>query len=167
MEARQVLEPTRAGDAICVVTDGFDNVSRISTHEAKKAFTGQDVRLVGFLVGYGTPNWTFVPEVAIPEALNTLVTISGGSMPSLFLDTGRGEYRMPPLEPKLTDEQRRAILSDARQVAERISESYQLTVTLPERLAKPQPWKLEVLNSKGKKDGGVELFYPRHFAACN
>jgi len=73
---------------------------------------------------------------------------------------------MSALEPKLNDENRRAILSSARQMAEQISEAYQLTLTLPERLSKPQRWRLEVVNSKTKRDERKQPVCPSRLGAC-
>lgn len=71
-----------------MVTDGADNASKTSPHEATEAFTGQNVRLFVFLIRTAAPAGRPVLEV-VPKEHNTLVNSTGGSMPRFFLDTSR------------------------------------------------------------------------------
>ena len=165
MEAHRWLGPVHSTDVICVVTDGIDNASKTKPQEVIKALLARDTRLFGFLIDV-SPVAFDSEEVWRPRTLEDLVGATGGSAPSLFYQISHSPGTVSP-EAKLTDQQRQFILSYARSAAQEISEFYKLNVKLPARLTKPEQWELEVVDSNGKKDEHMQLFYPHRLAACD
>jgi len=150
LEAVHLLEPGRLGDAICLVTDGEDNMSKSRPSEVRQALLTQGVRLFGLLfLEVGFPSRHLDAEGYGPEDLKGLVVDSGGSFMALF---------NPDVQ---------AMLPFSRRLGWEISEFYELHLTLPEPLGKPRNWKLEVVDPDGEVNRHLEIAYRRKLAACS
>jgi len=165
MEARHLLEPVHPTNAFFLVTDGADDASKTLPQELQKALLSQNARLFGFLIDV-SPIDPDVEGGLGPGTLKDLVDVSGGSMTSLFYQISRSPGFTPDL-PRVTEQQRQVMLSRARHFAQVFSENYIVNMRLPERLAKPERWRLDIMNSSGEKDENVHVLYPRQLAACN
>jgi hypothetical protein len=148
-----------------LVTDGADDASKTLPQEMQKALLSQNARLFGFLIDV-SPKGPDVEGGWGPGTLQDLVDVSGGSMTSLFYQISRSPSFTPD-QPRVTEQQRQVMLSHARHFAQVFSENYIVNMRLPERLAKPERWRLDVVNSSGEKDENVHALYPRQLAACN
>ncbi len=75
LAATKLLEPARSGDAIYVITDGWDNTSHISGTNTRKLLLQSRIRLFVFLLAEPLP---FQPEESRPDSLMELARATGG-----------------------------------------------------------------------------------------
>jgi Mg-chelatase subunit ChlD len=169
MQALRFLEPARRGDAICILTDGLDNASTSRPRDVREALSASGARLFNLLVSdmaWFGPHAHATEEIGQLEKLQPLVAASGGD--SLATGTNDNPVLSDPNYPRaITGDRRQAILSFARLVAQEIGEFYDLEIKLPSPLTKPQGWKLEVVDARGKTNNRLRVLYPRQLAACD
>jgi hypothetical protein len=135
------------GDAICLVTDGVDNVSTQTASEVETAVARAGLRLfvvwitpmegytaVGTEIRYGRPS---------TERTDRIAETSGGFVlrPRSYKPDQVGK-ELAPLRSRLTY-------------------VYRLDLEFPETINKPRKWKLEVVDANGKKRRNVAVSYPR------
>ena len=157
-----LLHPPQSHDIIYAVTDGGDNVSKVSFARVKERLLSAQVHLFAFAVAYPLVG----PLAGQPglEELRELVNVTGGNMFTL---------RPGPLDLPFTetywrsDEVRNAILTNNRQLCQQMGEYYRLEIRLPLVVDKPRNWKLEVLDASGKVRRDVEVLYPRRLIPCS
>ena len=75
LAATKLLEPTRAGDTIYVITDGWDNNSHISGADTRKLLLQSRIRLFVFLLAEPL---SFHSEALGPDSLMELARATGG-----------------------------------------------------------------------------------------
>ena len=75
LAATKLLEPTRSGDAIYIITDGGDNSSQISETGIRKLLLQSRIRLFVFLLAEQSP---FQPEESRRDYLMELSRATGG-----------------------------------------------------------------------------------------
>lgn len=75
LAATKLLEPTRAGDAIYIISDGGDNASNISDTETRKLLLRSRIRLFVFLLA---EPMIFAQERSEPDSIVRLARATGG-----------------------------------------------------------------------------------------
>ena len=155
----RLLDAGTAGDVIYVVTDGrqmgFEEDPRMGLVE--RTLLGSAVRL--FATRFGVSEGL---AVFASGRLEELVKTTGGNT-VLFESTGgtvdADEYRYGA-------EESAAVAARASRLYEQMLESYRAGVGLPQAADKARGWKLEVVDSRGKRRKDVEVTYPRKLVPC-
>ncbi len=186
VEAVELLAPVRSGDAIYLITDGFDTFSRAKDEEVEAALVGSGARL--FVAVF--PDWA-VPGLFIEMRRGTLemptvilLPPASLSVPSPGLGESGGAVRLRALvdasgglgmaasargtAPRFdyTEKQRGWFFLQAQLLYMAMGEFYRLTVELPEEPDRVREWKLEVVGADGKKLKDAYIVYPRKLAPC-
>ncbi len=157
-ESRKLLNNPETGDAIFVMSDGGDNLSKNHSKSVITSAGASGIRLFvaplqifQFLrLGERLNFWqrsAIQAAQAQMSALEEAVEATGGWT---FAATGR---RTTDAELNL---QRRIV-----QVAHR------LTIELPEAVDRPRDWELEITNVSAAVKKDLELVYPRQLVPCN
>lgn len=145
----------RPGDSIFAITDGRDNMSSTLFDSVKRAILLRGVRIFQFEFN--------------PGVVPTLEERSGGSDMRDLVEASGG-YAVTADEPLKAPASGIALngTSDAElQFALQMRQLlayYEVEVELPERLNKPQGWKLQ---AKSPTVGTLQVFYPRTLMPCS
>ncbi len=144
--AADLLGAPMPGDAVYVVTDGGDNVSKTHPADVKSKFLSRNIRLFVFLVPshMSTPN-----EVAsLPDFLD-LGTESGGSVLDLTAFSSRTNLN--------------AALD---RVYDEMANFYLLRLSISGRWTKRERLRINVIDSDGKKRKGVDTSVQQLLMPC-
>jgi len=188
MEATRLLTPSRTGDAIYLITDGYDTFSRAKDEEVEAALLGSGARLFAVVLPdwagpslfvetpqgpAGMPSFILLPlttALTVPAprlgesggavALRALVDASGG----LGMTAGAVGTSAPRFD--YNEKQRGWFFSQAHLLYGAMGEFYRLDVELPEEPDRLREWRLEVVGADGKKLKDVYTVYPRKLAPC-
>ena len=157
LEAVSLLEPTRLGDSVYVVTDGWDNASRSRSKDAERMLLQHGIRLFGFVLSD--------PRFDMTLDLVPLVRTSGGNSFNF------NPYRRWVIRPvsqwySLSEEEELALAVVLRRVYAQMAEFYRVEVELPQEVDKPRKWRLEVVDAHGKKRKDLTVVYPRKLMPC-
>lgn len=152
----ELLKPTKAGDALFVVSDGgADNASRTPVKDVRQAVFCSEAR-VYFLylldpdrVGRGTEGYGQHLGQELAEGSGGAVLIPRGH-PAQYLGK----------------KQQEEMASALRWLYEQIQSFYVVEVELPAPVDKTRDWTLEVVDAAGKKRKDARVVYPRRVAAC-
>ncbi len=82
VQARRQFVPGQFSDAICVITDGHDNSSKIDADVVRKELQAQNVRLFGFVIEAVSAR-TVEDEGPSPSTFRHLALATGGNVISL------------------------------------------------------------------------------------
>lgn len=134
------------GDAICVISDGGNNTSKISRHQAERILVANGVRLFAIYLPDARPTREQSPEEAEgPFNLSDLAETSGG--------LGCVVQASIPSKPRLSPNHWSESIFHVPQAFEQlIMQGYNLEFALPTAFRKPERWKLEVVDASGKVD---------------
>jgi hypothetical protein len=144
----------RMGDSIFLVSDGGDNLSDVSESKAEKLLMERGIRLFALLpkAERGGPS---PQESGRAASLTEPVVNTGGYGLNLlyFPPKTKGDAAVK------SDSVETALRMEIRQIQtfERVE------IELPERIQKPQEWKLK---AKGLSDAPTFVAYPHTLAAC-
>lgn len=144
----------RSGDAVCLISDGWDNASQISLQQTERILLANEVRLFAVVV----------PGLRIPRGLTPEGNWGPGIMRHLAETSGGVQYILQPSSPF----ERRLPPADWPETTSHvppafdqvITRGYQLDISVRRAVRKPERWKLEVVDSKGKVDHHHFLAYP-------
>jgi Mg-chelatase subunit ChlD len=164
--AVDLLRPSQPGDAIFLVTDGGENVSKERDREVKDALVRSQARLFTFLTLELLPVGRPLESVNGPEVLQDWARSTGGD---LFYYPPRQRLSpnlVPDAELEMRAENPKLIPEAARLLAEEMSEVFAVHIKLPEPIEKPRDLKLEIVNALGKKHPPVRIVYPHKLAPC-
>jgi von Willebrand factor type A domain len=156
LTAKKSLEPVRQGDAIYVVTDGGENASRDKSSMVERILEDSGLRLFVFIL---TGPHLFPPEEGLgPRELLDLTRNTGGSFVSVH----------PNALNTITynDQVASGVRTYTQVIEAEISNYYVLIVQLPNGLNKPEPWKIEVVDTQGHTRKNVTVTYPHKLAIC-
>lgn len=179
----KAMEPAHVGDAIYVITS---NADRLFFENLTKEESATVAQLETELNSSGVRVFTLILEaipslrwdVILPDdnrittphsptgtaAFAELIRVSGG----LGLDWYPGSKSVsfgPSFD--YDNAMRAAIRESARGFQAVIDNFYVVTVTPPERSSVPEEWKLEAVDSQGKKLKGATLAYPSKIPGCS
>lgn len=157
-EGLALLELPRVGDAVCAITDGHDNASRINFPEVRRRFLSAGVRLFCFFVRDSSLSRarTIIGEPFRLEDLAGLVQATGGDFASI-------EVISPPSLPKWDHT---AVESGTTILAREMMEFYRVGLRLPQPLDKVRDLKFQVLDESSKKSSHLRIIYPQRLAPC-
>lgn len=146
MYSATLLQPSMPGDAVYVISDGFDNSSHAILSEVNREFLTRRIRLFAFKLADSLPiGWKAEDDSLLQELART----TGGSV--VEFDGG---------------EQRDRLIKALASEFDEIVHFYDLEVELPNRLNKEHRWDLQVLDDNGKRRNDVQVFYPQKLLPC-
>ena len=153
VEGIRLLEPPTVGDAMYVIGDGGDNKSQTRYRAMEQMLFASGIRMFAFgifdpIAERGMPELVWGPSMLHDTAVNTAgawIAVEG---------IGFNEEKLKELG------------AIARRMYEQMAEFYRVDMELPVGVSKPQGWKLEVVDSKGKRRKDVEVIYPRKLVPC-
>lgn len=161
--ALDLLRPAQFGDAIFLVSDGYDSSSTLSDSQLKKALDGTGVRVFALAP---VDHLMISSHVTIelpggPEWLRGLVTTTGGDFTILVYGTDTADGTG-----NLTKSGEQIMQFATVGFANEITGFYRVTVKLPETLNKPRDWEFKVVDANGKVNNHWRIIYPHQLAAC-
>jgi hypothetical protein len=151
--AREMLEPSRTGDVIYLVSDVLLARSR-ETQEFEAKLRGDGVRLFVFRVFERRMVNFANDEIA------RLVEATGGNGARAVLGE-RFRDRAVYLKPDI-----RGVPASVVKLYQQMGEFYRVEVELPEALKSAQEWVLEAVGDDGKRMKDVSVVYPRRVGPC-
>ncbi|HMD86616.1 MAG TPA: vWA domain-containing protein [Terriglobia bacterium] len=163
--ALAMMKSPRVGDAICLVSDGGDNASQSNRSRVKALLESSAIRLYAFLPALQySPSRT--SEDDISSQLHGLASATGGDF-RMFGPGREGSFSDPfPRSYAGIGGDRKEITLAARRFHDEFFSFEKLTVRLPEPLAKPHEWKLDVVDASGQRIKHLQVFYPQRLAPC-
>lgn len=166
--AIDLLRPHQPGDAILLVTDGGENVSKESDRDVKEALLQSQTRLFVFLLLDRLPIGLMSPrEPSGPGILQNWSESTGGDSYLYPSIPGLSAYLVPEGELEMRARGPKLISETARALADEMSQFYALRIKLPESPKKPTEFKLEIVGALGKKHPPVRVIYPHKLASCH
>jgi hypothetical protein len=157
------LDPPQPGDAIFAVTDGGENSSKARFGQVANPLRASGVRLYTFLLPETVP-------LEGRENLLEMVRESGGFEVELYpspIPVGAPpavDLRAEMLARKVAydDRVKSVVRASAYAFNQQIRSFYLLTLSLPDKLAKPRDWNLELVDQRGRNGKDAILTYPGH-----
>jgi len=164
-DALAMMKSPRVGDAICLVTDGGDNASQSNRSRVKALVESSNIRLYAFLPAMQYSD-SRISREDITSELRDLAYATGGDF-RMFGPGREGSFSDPfPRSYAAIGGDRKGITLAAQRYRNEISSFEKLTVRLPEPLAKPREWKLDVVDASGQRIKHLQVFYPQRLAPC-
>jgi len=180
-ETIQDMGAIQPGDSIYIVTDGYDYTQASEASRAASELQSNGIRLFAFLLNdlvnanNGLPptgglpvnpsGGGVQPPPIIPQQLADVVRASGG-MGLIWYPGGRRSNSWSIQGYDYDNTTREAIRTAARTIAQAITTFYILTVSPPAGSHGLGDWKLEVVDTQGKKRKDVILAYPSKLSGC-
>jgi hypothetical protein len=167
ISALVLLEPPRLGDAICLVSDGVENASQSNRSTVEILLESAGVRVYAFL-----PIWQNDSPVARSSdhqgasEMHDLATATGGDLLVYVPDLIKHFSMSTPELFAVTESDREDIAHASQDFYREVSSFIKLNVMLPQPLAKPLHWNLELLDASGRPNKHVQLLYPQRLAPC-
>ena len=167
LEALSLLQPAHSGDAICLISDSYDNASETRQSQMNQALLTSGVRLFGFApLDRRESGGSSVPMSRLgPGQVRELTETTGGSFYAFTALWDRIGFSAPG-QVQLSPQDREALLSASQVLSFELSEFYRLQIALPEVPDKARRWTLELVDSGGKRNPHFQLVYPRLLANC-
>ena len=157
-KALDLLSPAQPGDSIYLITDGGDNHSKHKLWQLREALTASGTRLFAFLLldpmaGGDGPD---------AQDFRTLANDSGGAVAKFGVQHRVIGFPQWDLEPRT----RAAISLGAEVLYRQMENTYRLELELPSVLSKVQKWKLDIVDTQGRKQKDVDVIYPHELFPC-
>lgn len=167
LSALTVLKTPKVGDAICLVTDGGENASQSRKSRVEALLESAGVRVYAILLTWDTGSRALTAEEALgPSELRDLTSATDGAL-LLFVPGQVRNLSMPTTPPfGVSDSDRKELAAASEIFLHEISIFDVLNVRLPERLAKPRDWNLDVVDASGRRNKDVQVLYPHRLAPC-
>ena len=146
--ALQILGPHAAGDVIVVVSDGRDNLSKLSMDEVQADLLRTGVPLLAIFIA--NPNPPPTVERPDPQDLARLAAVTGGA-------TAVGDERLAGVFPLSTSQ------LQPNQLIPLLAHQYELEMETPP-IQKPEKWDLKSNSQPGGRK--LDLLYPRSLFPC-
>ena len=157
-KALDLLSPAQMGDSIYLITDGADNHSKHKLWQLREALTTSGTRLFAFLLldpmaGGNGPD---------AQDFRTLANESGGAVARFGVQYRVIDTPQWDLQPRT----RAAISLGAEVLYRQMENTYRLELELPAVLNKAQKWKLDVVDTQGRKHKDIDVIYPHKLFPC-
>jgi len=151
-------------DAVVLITDGGDNASRMTGKELKKVVAASDARIFAFLF-LDRAGPTTTEEAEAPQFLGDLVEFSGGID---FLPL-QWDLRTTGKPARLDDASARRITAFLQLLKNAIDNPTLVHISWPQGVQPKgkNPFKIELMDEKGKKIGNHRLAYSRRTPHCS
>ena len=152
----QLFHQPGPGDAIVVITDGGDNVSKTTRHSVLEELRAAGVRFYSLLMAH----YSIIPEDFDGE----------NWLDEAARDTG-GEtiYDIRTTNPALrTNPRWKMGMNDALLIFWQgtILHEYSISLKVPAEIRTPRKWKLEIADKNDKRLKHAAIYYPRYLAPC-
>ncbi len=163
VEGLGMLDPPQPGDALCIISDGGDNASKVRESLAKRSAFSSGMRIFSILISDPLPIRGRTPEEA--SGLDLLASLSdhtGGTM--VEFDQGNmdwldGEWARK--HPEKAQGFREDFFAPLEVMARDMNACYRLEIELAEKIQAPCKWKLQLVDpATGKPDRLLVLRYP-------
>jgi Mg-chelatase subunit ChlD len=147
----KLLQPPELGDVIYIISDGEENASKIHRSDVENKLLAQSIRLFAFIL---QPNhYLATPEEEVgPSLLAELTQATGGAV---------------------VDEDSEAAIDDRPELGailqrgyRQMAHFYDLQLSIPDRPAKKERLRLDIIDQDGKKRKDVSVSYPQYLVAC-
>jgi hypothetical protein len=147
-----LLQPTELGDVIYIISDGGENASKAHRSDVESKLLAQGIRLFAFILQ--PKHYLATPEEAAgPSLLSELAQMTGGTV---------------------LDEDSAASLDAPQQLSviihrgyDQMAHFYDLQLSIPDRRAKRERMRLEVVNQDGRKRNDVSVTFPQYLLPCS
>lgn len=169
MEALNALKPAHPGDAIYIITDGWDTGGVGERSQTVAKLQSNSVRLFAFLLTNAAtgplpdePDW-----IAEPTHLDEMARATGGLAFRLKEETAGKGWAGSGFFPSYSEQHSATFLrSTGRWVEGAMSDFYVLTVNAGP-FPNQQNWKLEIVDAQKKERKDVVLAYPNTIDGCS
>jgi hypothetical protein len=156
VSALALLKTPSVGDAICLVSDGGENASHTDWFRVKARLVSSGIRLYAFApIWHRNPNSRTTVEADGLLELRDLAAVTGGD----FLQFELGEFGVNIIGKEDFAHVRQGFYSE-------VFSFIKLSMRLPEPLAKPVHWNLDVVDASGRPNRHAQLHYPQRLAPC-
>lgn len=152
----------RPGDAVYLITDGGDNMSKVRPRQIENSFLEKGIRLFAFLIVSGALS----PGVLMPDetdVVKRLTESTGGNYMALIgvrPRAGQPNFRM-------SEQQKVELAYGAQALYAQMKEFSWLQVSLRSPVDKTRDWNLELSHARDKSHKDLRLFYPHKLIACD
>lgn len=151
------MPPAEVGDSMYVIGDGGENASRTRYGDMERQLFVSGIRLYAFgLFDPRVEPWVPLPRPLFSPPPNYRLQATAARTGGGWID----------VEVFAVDERLKELGVATRQLYEQMGDFYRLEVELPQGSDKPRDWKLEVVDSRGKRRKDLEVVYPRKLAPC-
>lgn len=147
----KLLQPAEVGDVVYIISDGGENASKVRRSDVENRLLAEGIRLFAFILQPKTPFAT-PEEAAGPNLLSELTQVTGGMV--VDEDSAAALNARPRLS---------AILQRGYV---RMAHFYNLELSIPNRWAKKQRLRLDIVDQDGKKRQDVNVSYPQYLLPC-
>jgi hypothetical protein len=147
----KLLQPAGLGDTIYIISDGGENASKVRRSDVENKLLAQGIRLFAFILQPKAPFAT-PEEAAGPNLLSELTQVTGGAV------IDEDSEAALDARPKLS-----AILYRGY---DQMAHFYDLELAIPNRRAKKERLRLEVVDQDGRKLKDVIASYPQYLLPC-
>jgi hypothetical protein len=143
------------GNSVYLISDGFENASKVLRAEVRREFLVKGIRI-----------YTFCLQLQAPPMLNYDELGTGAGLLKELSDLTGGEALIPQLNFSEAGQDR--LGSELQKLYQEMTEFYELQLDVPgELLGKGQRWDLEVLDRNGKRRKDLRVVYPRQLTSCS
>jgi hypothetical protein len=147
----KLLQPAEVGDVIYIISDGGENASKTHGSDVESKLLAQGIRLFPFILQ--PKQYLATPEEAAgPSLLSELAQATGGTV---------------------VDEDSAASLDNPQQLSaiihrgyDEMAHFYDLQLSIPDRWAKKQRLRVEIVDQDGKKRKDLSVSYPQYLLPC-
>jgi hypothetical protein len=147
----KLLQPTALGDVIYIISDGGENASKVHRTDLENKLLAQGIRLFAFILQPKAP-FSTPEESAEPSLLAELAQVTGGAV---------------------VDEDSEAALDDRPKLSAilqrgygQMAHFYDVQLSIPDRGAKKERLRLEIVDQDGKKRKDLSVSYPQYLLPC-
>jgi len=147
----KLLQPIAFGDVIYIISDGGENASKVHRADLENKLLAQGIRLFAFILQPKAP-FSTPEESAEPSLLGELAQVTGGAV------VDEDSEAALDARPKLS-----AILQRGYG---QMAHFYDLQLSIPNRGAKKERLRLEIVDQDGRKRKDVSVSYPPYLLPC-
>jgi len=163
-EAAKIFGAPTSGDTIYIISDGGDNRSRTLMRGVLEALTGSGIRLFAAVFAGPVGIRRRTPEeLEAPGMMKEAVHTAGGTL--LFDPESPGGY-YSDLDMVGTNGKPTRFAVDLNRQVSQIVNFYQLEISFPEPIHKPQSWRLQIVRDGQSSNERLQLIYPTLLMPC-
>lgn len=157
----QILGGDNHYDAMVLFTDGGDNASKTKDGALRKMVESSDVRIFAFL--FVDDNFATPEEAQGSSAVKELVNLSGG----IALLPWQWDWRQRGNPPRLNQASEKRVAASLELLTRAIDAPTMVSISWSGgvRLKGSNPFKIQVIDERGKKVDGDLVAYPHHISA--
>jgi|HubBroStandDraft_5_1064220.scaffolds.fasta_scaffold37927_1 Mg-chelatase subunit ChlD len=146
-----LLHTPEIGDAVYIITDGFENSSKAHKRDVENKFLARGIRLFAFVLYDEHEGLPANPDES-PALLSELAEVTGGLV--VDADTERSPNALERLKAEL------------HIAYDQMAHFYNLQLAIPSPWAKKEHLQIEVIDEHGKRRSGISVFSPQYLLPC-